>query len=90
MVAKDGKPGKERPHLLIVSGELGEPVDLPRGARHRLHTLNDDGKFEVYDHYALPPRSREITLQLDSHEEYTPLLEAMPELAERLQEAGLL
>ena len=96
---EEGKPGKEKPHLLVFVGGASEDstgvtqrVEVEGKVRRRFiwYADKDDTAPQRFEVWSLHPKIRTVTLRSTLTPDARPLLQEVPGLAEALVAAGLL
>ena len=90
-VEKEGRPGKEKAHLVLEVMPDGMWIELPRSAKRRvLKTRNDGGVLVEKVSWSLKPSSRTASHRFEVDKTITPIFETYPTLVEHLTKRALL
>jgi len=96
---EEGKPGKEKFHLLVLAGGGAEGNEMrstiveaegKKKLRRIWYAENDDAAPQHLEVWSLSPKTRTVTLRSTLAPEAQPLMQEVSGLADALVKAGLL
>jgi hypothetical protein len=90
-VETEGRPGKEKAHLVLLESDEGTWTDLPKSsARRVLNVLNDQDEIQSQTTWSLKPSVRSAVFLAPLEANVVPLFRAFPSLSSALKAQGLL
>lgn len=90
-VETEGRPGKERAHLVLHEQEGGAWIELPSSTKRRvLYVLNDQDEIPSQTRWSLKPSIRPAVFSAPLEDKVVQLFQAFPSLPSALRAQGLL